>query len=66
MKLLKNPSKSGYLCEVFKMNDQGERVPVARIVLVAKSRDEATAIANKAIKYGADLKYTLSYILIYS
>lgn len=66
MKLLKNPSKSGYLCEVFRMNDQNMRESLVRFVIVAKSRDEAVAVANKALKYNPDLKYALSYINIYS
>jgi hypothetical protein len=64
--LLKNPSKSGYLCTVFTMNDQNMREPVTRIVLVAKSREEAIAMANKASKYNPNIKYTLDYINIYS
>jgi len=67
MKIMKrNPSKSGYLCEVFSMNSQGYRNILTQFVIIAKSEAEAAAIVMKSIGTDPDYRFSLTYILIYS
>jgi len=67
MKLLKrNPSKNGFLCEMFTYDTQGLRDYVGKVVVIAKTRDEATAIMNKSLNYDPKIKYMLDYIMIFS
>jgi hypothetical protein len=67
--ILKNPSKSGYLCEIYESVKSGGtiiREPRLQSVLIANTREEAAAIVNKTIGNDPKYTYSLKYILIFS
>jgi len=61
-----NPAKNGFLCNVFTINSQSMREEVGKMVVIAGTREEASAIVNKSLKYDPKLKFTLDHIMVFS